>query len=135
MESYATQFGLPPDFRVSYRLYPPEEGGRQTPPHQHIRWDFCYDDKSISRTGSFMIWPEILLPNEKLVPAGPIPPFGLADMFILFPPSRAFHCQHIRPGVRGYFMEGNRRVGVCEVVEVLSLPSNPVQPAPPPGRG
>ena len=130
MESYATQFGRPPDFRVSYRLYSSEEGGRRTPPHQHTRWDFRYDDKAIS-TGIFMIWPEALLPNGALVPAGPIPAYGLANMFVLFPQSRALHRLHIRPGVRGYFMEGNRRVAVCEVVEVLGLLTNPVQPAPP----
>jgi hypothetical protein len=124
MESYAAT-GLPPDFRVSYRLYSPEEGGRQTPPHQHIRWDFTYDDKSISRTGGFMIWPEMLLPSGGLAPAGPIPAQGLADMFIIYPQYRAFHRLHLRPGVRGYFMEGNRRVGVCEVVEVLGLHTNP----------
>jgi hypothetical protein len=124
MESYATQTGLPPDFRVSYRLYTTAEGGRRTPPHQHIRWDFRYDDKSIS-SSTFWIWPEILLPNGELAPAGPIPAYGLADMFILFPQYRAFHRPHIHPGVRGYFIEGTRRVGVCEVVEVLGLLTNP----------
>jgi hypothetical protein len=65
------------------------------------------------------------LPSGGLAPAGPIPAQGLADMFIIYPQYRAFHRLHLRPGVRGYFMEGNRRVGVCEVVEVLGLHTNP----------
>lgn len=125
MESYRQQTGLAPDFRVSYTMYSPEEGGRTTPAHQHIRWDFQYADTSIA-TSHFMIWPEILLPGGEMLTDGAVPPHGLADMFIVAPSFRAFHRQHIRPGVRGYFMEGPRRVGACEVVDILGLPTNPV---------
>ncbi|GAA3918057.1 hypothetical protein [Hymenobacter algoricola] len=126
MPSYAEPPGLPPDFRVSYRIFSAEEGGRKTPAHQHSRWDFRYDDPAVS-TSTFMIWPEVLLPNGDPVPDGPIPTYGLADMFILLPQARAFHQLHIRPGVRGCFVEGTRRVGACEVVEVLGLHTNPIQ--------
>ena len=125
MNSYAKS-GLPPDFRVSYTLYSAEEGGRKTPARQHIRWDFRYDDKAIS-TSTFMIWPEILQPNGELLPSGYIPTHGLADMFIVFPTSRAFHQQHIKPGLRGYFVEGSLRVAVCEVIAIIYLYSNPLQ--------
>ena len=124
MESY-TKTGLPPDFRVSYTLYSAEEGGRKTPAHQHIRWDFRYDDQAI-HTALFMIWPEILLPDGPLLTEGHIPAHGQADMFIIVPGSRAFHRQHIRKGVRGYFMEGNTRVAVCEVISVIHLHANPL---------
>lgn len=125
MESYA-RMGLPPDFRVSYTLYSAEEGGRKTPAYQHIRWDFRYDDKAIS-TGTFHIWPEILLPSGTMLLDEWVPTHGLADMFILFPTSRAFHQQHIKPGLRGYFVEGARRVAVCEVIAVMHLHSNPLK--------
>lgn len=122
MKSY-TEDGLLPDFRVSYTLYSSEEGGRKTPANQHIRWDFMYDDNAIS-THTFMIWPEILRPNGELLTDGYVPMHGLADMFIVFPTSRAFHQQHVKPGLRGYFVEGSRRVAVCEVVAILNLHSS-----------
>ncbi|MBO0358816.1 hypothetical protein J0X19_12740 [Hymenobacter sp. BT186] len=125
MESYA-KAGLLPDFRVSYTLYSAEEGGRKTPARQHIRWDFRYDEPAIS-TSTFMVWPEILLPSGALLIDGVVPTHGLADMFIIFPTSRAFHQQHIKPGLRGYFVEGARRVAVCEVIAILNLHSNPLQ--------
>ncbi|MBD2714876.1 hypothetical protein KBK19_07510 [Microvirga sp. STR05] len=124
MDSYADN-GLSPDFRVSYSLYSAEEGGRKTPAYQHIRWDFRYDDESIS-TRTFHIWPEILHPDGTLLLNEHVPAHGLADMFVVFPGSRAYHQQHIRLGVRGYFVEGARRVAVCEVIAVLHLHTNPL---------
>lgn len=124
MKSYV-EGGLPPDFRVSYTLYRAEEGGRKTPANQHIRWDFRYDDKAIS-THTFTIWPEILYPNGELLVDGYVPMHGLADIFIVFSASRAFHQQHIKLGLRGYFVEGPHLVAVCEVVAILSLYSNPL---------
>lgn len=118
--TYTEQFGRTPDFRVTYRLFTAEEGGRKTPPFQGIRWDFRYEDKAI-HTGTWMIWPEFLGLDGAVLPPGPIPEFGQANMFCFNPDAREFHRQHIRLGVRGYFMEGPRRVGVCEVLEVLGL--------------
>ena len=117
---YTAQFGRPPDFRVTYRLYTAEEGGRKTPAYQGIRWDFRYEDKAIS-THTHMIWPEFLAPDGKVLPPGPLPAFGQANMFCLTAGPQLLHRQYIRPGVRGYFVEGSRRVGVCEVVEALRL--------------
>jgi hypothetical protein len=124
MESYAKQTGLSPDFRVSYSFFSEEEGGRKVPPYQHTRWDFCYDNKLVNTGGHSIIWPEFIGPAGDVLPLGPVPLQGLADMFIIFPQRRAFHCQHIRCGVKGYFMEG-KRIAVCEVVEVLGLHRNP----------
>jgi len=118
--TYAEQFGRAPDFRVTYRLFTAEEGGRKMPPFQGIRWDFCYEDKAIN-TSTWMIWPEFLGLDGAVLSPGPIPELGQANMFCLNPDARGFHRQYIQPGVRGYFVEGPRRVGVCEVVEVLGL--------------
>jgi hypothetical protein len=82
MDSYAAH-GLAPDFQVSYTLYSAEEGGRNTPVRQHIRWDFRYEDSTIS-TNTFMIWSEILRPNGELLLDEYMPMHGLTDMFILF---------------------------------------------------
>jgi len=122
--TYTEQFGRSPDFRVTYRLFTAEEGGRKTPPSQGIRWDFRYEDKAI-HTGTWMIWPEFLGLDGEVLPPGLIPASGQANMFCFNLDSREFHCQHIRPAVRGYFVEGPRRVGVCEVVEVIGLRKKP----------
>lgn len=124
--SYTESTGLLPDFRVSYSLFNAEEGGRKTPHFQHIRWDFSYEDEEIAtRNSLFIIWPEFVTPSGEVLPEGePMPAHGLANMFIINPAYRNFHSQHIKPGLRGYFHEGNR-IGVCEVVEVLGLHSNP----------
>ncbi|MGI4733579.1 MAG: hypothetical protein ACRYG7_00195 [Janthinobacterium lividum] len=109
-----------PDFRVTYRLFTAEEGGRKTPAYQGIRWDFRYEDKAIS-TGTWIIHPEFLGLNGQVLPVEPLPMLGQSNMFILNAELRSFHRQHIRPGTCGYFVEGPHRVGVCEVVEVLRL--------------
>ena len=120
MASYTGLMGRPTGFQVTYRLFTAEEGGRYALPHQHIRWDFRYEDKAI-HTGTFMIWPEFLGPNGEVLPAGEISQLGQANMFFFGPGPQDFHRQHIRPGARGYFVEGSWRLGVCEVVEVLGL--------------
>ena len=119
VEPYTEAFGREPDFRVTYRLFTAEEGGRKTSACQHIRWDFRYADEAVS-TGTWMVWPEFLDPDGQVVPNGPFSPVGQANMFICNPERRDFHHPHIRPGVRGFFLEG-RPVGVCEVTEVLGL--------------
>ncbi|MBH8558422.1 hypothetical protein [Hymenobacter negativus] len=125
MKSYSEN--LPPDFRVSYSLFSAEEGGRKTPHFQHIRWDFSYEEESIAEGNKlFMIWPEFITPLGEMLPEGePMPQNGLADMFILNNALREFHSQHIKPGVRGYFREGSRKIGVCEIIEIIALYQNP----------
>ena len=109
-----------PDFRVTYRLFTVDEGGRKTPAYQGIRWDFRYEDKDVS-TRTWMIHPEFLGLAGEVLPVEPLPMVGQAHMFILNPEFKSFHRQHIRPGMRGYFVEGPHRVGVCEVAQVLGL--------------
>ncbi|MBJ6110214.1 hypothetical protein JAO73_14420 [Hymenobacter sp. BT523] len=118
---------LPPDFRVSYRIYSAEEGGRKKPHFQGIRWDFAYEDEDISPPNqTFVIWPIFITPSGEMLPEGePMPNSGLADMYILNSAFREFHSQHIKLGTRGYFREGGLNIGPCEVVEVLALHQNP----------
>ncbi len=113
---YHEVIGREADFRVTYRLFTTEEGGRKTAAYQHIRWDFRYE----GTVETWMIWPEFLDPDGQMVPNGPFSPVGQANMFIINPERREFHRQRIRPGVRGFFLEG-KPVGVCEVIEVLAL--------------
>ena len=134
-EPYEERKGHPADFRVSYRFYTPEEGGRQTIiPFQGYRSDFWYDNPHYPKPETsvfqiFMIWPEfedssgdIILDNTKSVSAR-----GTARMWIMNPSSRPKHSRGIEVGTRGYFMEGHKKVAECIVIEILGLATNPTE--------
>ncbi len=74
-----------------------------------------------------MIWPEfedqhgnIILENTKSVLNS-----GIARMWVIDPEKRGYHENKIRVGLKGYFMEGTKRVAECEVIEITGLKSNP----------
>ena len=117
------------DFKVKYRFYDEEEGGRKSLPFQGYRSDFWYDyENNGFPTSIYMIWPEfedkegnIILENNKSVEAN-----GTARMWIIVPETREYHRDKIQVGLKGYFMEGSRKVAECEVVELIGLHSNPL---------
>lgn len=124
---YEQKRGYPHDFRVSYRFFPADEGGRKSLPFQGYRCDFSYAGDDISQSGIYGIHPEfedangaVLLEAESCVPAE-----GTARMWVLFPAMRReVHARRITTGVQGFFMEGPRRVGAVEVIEVNGLLEN-----------
>lgn len=122
MTSYAKRSGNLPDFKVRYRLL--LEGGRQY--YQRIRCDWSYKGDDISDTGVYMIWPEFLALDGSVFPQDtPVPMSGMATMWIVSPEIRCqIHCSRIQLGVKGYFMEGGRRVAEAIVTEVIGLHSN-----------
>ena len=121
--SYREVFGRKADFQVTYRLFTAEEGGRQTPAYQGIRWDIRYEEET--RPHNWMVYPEFIDPDGFPIPNGPFAPVGRANMFVLNPNMRSVHRQFIGLGTRGYFVEGSRRVGVWEVNEVIGLGQEP----------
>ncbi len=50
-----------------------------------------------------------------------MPSEGLADMRIFTEQMRLVHRKKIKIGVKGYFVEGSRRVAEAEVVDILYL--------------
>ncbi|GGG69673.1 hypothetical protein [Paenibacillus radicis (ex Gao et al. 2016)] len=117
----------PPDFRIRYRIHSEEEGGRKNPVFQGLRCDFAYDLDDISETSIFAIHPEFedgygnIILDRNL----PVPKQGTANMWILIPEMRReVHIHRINVGVVGYFMEGPRRVGQVEVIEIIGLNTN-----------
>ncbi|MNI77249.1 hypothetical protein D3C73_1335290 [compost metagenome] len=51
---------------------------------------------------------------------------GNARMWIMFPKARAErHIHDIKVGLKGYFMEGPRRVAEAEIIEIIGLFTNP----------
>ncbi|WP_227871847.1 hypothetical protein [Paenibacillus bovis] len=121
---YERRVGHPADFRVRYRFYAQEEGGRRTLPYQGYRADFAYaaDERLIL----YMIHPEFedehgqVIGREEHVPA-----CGTALVWIVIPERRQdIHRHRIHTGTRGYMMEGPHRTAEVEVIEILGLFTN-----------
>jgi len=126
--NYAELRKHPADFEVCYRFFSREEGGRVSgPPFQHYRCDWAYDGDDTGKTGVYMIHPEFLAEDGSIQPKGvAVPRSGKATMWILSPEMRSkFHCARIRPDVRGFFMEGSRRVAEAVVSRIMGLHTNP----------
>jgi hypothetical protein len=129
-QPYSIRFKHIADFRIEYRFYLIEEGGRQNLPLQGYRSDFWYDKEDDAHIGMvFMIWPEfenelgeIILDDKTFVS-----PKGTARMWIIDEKRRAYHRDNIKVDMNGYLMEGSRRIAECRVIELLGLGSNPIE--------
>jgi hypothetical protein len=112
------------DFLVRYHFLSSEEGGRTSgPPFQGYRCDWAYDGDDIEKTGIYMIWPEF--ENESsgvILEKQIVPPDGTARMWIVSPELREeIHRARIKVGVKGYFMEGGKKVAEAEVISLVGL--------------
>lgn len=122
MSTSYSRSGRHPDFVVRYRFLTAAEGGRVSAPRQHIRWDFLYQGDDPQRDGIWVIWPEFIDATGNPLPEGPVPYEGVAHMFILNPDMRDHvHRGRLAVGIKGYFVEGTKRVAECEVTEIIGL--------------
>jgi len=114
------------DFRIKYRFYKPEEGGRMKLPYQGIRFDFWYEHPENKENSVFMIWPEFEDEEQDLIldQTNPVLESGTARMWVISSKMREYHRNKIKVGVLGYFFEA-RRVAECEVIEIIGLLENP----------
>ncbi len=82
-----------------------------------------------------MIHPEFEDPNGVPIPEeAHAVSKGTARMWIVSGQMREVHRQRIKPGVRGYMVEGSRKVAEVEVIEVQGLHTNPQSPITPSGE-
>lgn len=125
-QPYEQRLGHGADFRVKYRFYKPEEGGRKRLPYQGIRSDFWYEHPRHEVNYSFMIWPEFEdeAGNVILEADEPVPETGTARMWIINEQNRKYHQERIAIGTKGYFREGARATAECEVIEIPGLFTN-----------
>ncbi len=121
MRTYAERSGREPSFEVSYRFLSEAEGGRHGAPHQHTRWDFAYKADGPVVHQAYMIWPEFISSSGTVLPEGEVPLSGRALMFILNTELSPFHRERIGVGVRGFFVEGTKKVAECTVTAVNGL--------------
>jgi len=122
-EPYDKRLGRQFDFKVKYRLYKPEEGGRKTVLYQGIRYDFAYSDFGTNDFNVYMIWPEFENENGQVITKDfeIIKETGTARMWIINDDIRTFHKDRIEIGTKGFMMEGNRKMGECEVTDIVGL--------------
>jgi len=105
------------DFKVKYKFRTFEQGGRMSPVFQGYRSDFWYYHKDNKDNEIFMIWP--IFEDEKGVEIKDsieVKTEGVAGMRIVNAKLVSYHKLRIAIGTKGYFMEGTRKVGVCEVI-------------------
>lgn len=121
MKSYSERSGRLPSFEVVYRFLSTDDGGRNSPPHQHTRWDFLYEGDDPSADGIWMIWPECIAPDGQVLPEGVVPSSGRAFMYLVNLDNEPYHRNRIVIGTKGAFVEGAKQVAVCEVVAILAL--------------
>lgn len=112
-----------PDFRVTYRFYTFEEGGRWSPVFQGYRSDFWYDHKDNQKGMHFMIWPEFEDEKGHVIMENNIPVelHGTARMWIITDKFINHHKGKITVGTKGYFKEGLKSIAECEVIELLNI--------------
>ena len=117
-------YKTPDDFEASIRIFAHEEGGRNSPPFNGIRWDFCYaEDSAIEHL--WMIWPDFMdekgdsLPTDKPLPIG----VNLtARMTILVDKMRSeVHRERVAIGSTFYCHEGSKRVAFGRVTKITGL--------------
>ena len=113
---YSDVFERESDFRVKYRLFSPEEGGRYHPAFQGIRWNFYYPTGGRNQ---FMIYPEFEDSGGRILDANEqIEDKGFANMWIFNDEMFKYHKERIELGTRGNFSEGSKFSGECEVVDL-----------------
>lgn len=120
-KTYSEILNRKEDFKVHYRFYTQEEGGKRiSMPHQGIRSDFYYEHDNHTLGGVFIIWPEFEDDFGELIPSGEVLKEGIARMFIINDELRSYHKERIEIGTIGYFIEGGRSAE-CEVIELIGL--------------
>lgn len=109
------------DFIAAIRILTCEEGGRQTPAHNGVRWDFSYADDASGMC--YMIWPDFYDANgDSLAGELPVNVFLPARMVIVVDEMRiGVHRARLRPGIRFHCHEGARIVAEGRVERISGL--------------
>ncbi|MCR5889829.1 hypothetical protein LRS06_19050 [Hymenobacter sp. J193] len=110
------------DFEARVRVLQPDEGGRQLPPYNGIRWDFRYAQDDLKAI--YRLYPDFFNPETgDSWPAGPLPvdEWLHARISIFSESARAFHQSRIRSGTSFYYCEGSRIVAEGTVTRLTGL--------------
>ncbi|MEP1585223.1 MAG: hypothetical protein ABJR46_14775 [Tateyamaria sp.] len=111
------------DFEAEITILTSEQGGRNQPPCNYIRWDLGYADRDHDDP-IYMIWPNFLdahgSPMSKDIP---IEGTSIARMHILVKDMLDFHKQRLLVGTKFNCHEGCRVVARGKVTKLLAISS------------
>ena len=69
-----------------------------------------------------MIWPEFEDENGRILDGTEfVPTTGTATMWIVTKDFIPYHKEYLKVGAIGHFQEGGRKVGECEVIELIEF--------------
>ena len=127
MNGLADKLKRLPDFEVSYQFYEGTDG-KDRRIFQNFRSNWSYDEDGLKPPMLFPIWPEFLDSRGEVWPdASPVPLAGKATMWIAFRELNVpVHRARIKEGIKGYFMDGNRRVAEAIVTRIIGLHTNEI---------
>lgn len=110
------------DFEATITIFTKEEGGRETPAFNGIRWDFLYA-KNNPEGEMYMIWPEFIDKNGDAIEKD-IPLIGTlsARMHIVNQEIKNIvHVSRMHVGTEFYCMEGPKKVGKGVITKITGL--------------
>lgn len=121
-------YSTAPDFEAEITILEADQGGRTTPPHNYIRWDFGYAEDNpfeLSRSLSadiYMIYPNFLDESGTPIPKG-IPLTGTyqAHMHILIKEMVEYHRGRLAVGAKFNCYEGSRIVARGTVTRLRAV--------------
>lgn len=111
------------DFEARVRLLRADEGGRNSPPYNGIRWDFEYaQDKP--RVAYMWLYPDFFDPitgdSWQEMPL-PVDEWLHVRVSVFSEHMRPVHQSKIRQGTSFYYCEGNRIVAEGTVTRIIGL--------------
>jgi hypothetical protein len=120
---YEERLKRKPDFRVKYRFYSQDEGGRYMLPFQGIRPEFGYDNEDHKKGVLFIIWQEFEDEEGNVIldRTNSVREQGTARMWIINDDLIKYHRGKIKVGTKGYFKEGQKSTAECEVIELINI--------------
>jgi len=113
------------DFEATITIFTKEEGGRQTPPFNGIRWDFHYAESN-PEGEMYMIWPEFIDEKGDAIDKG-IPLSGTlkARMHIVNEEMKIkVHLPRMHVGTEFYSTEGPKKVAKGVITKITGLTKN-----------
>lgn len=111
------------DFEARVRLLRPGECGRQLPPYNGVRWDFCYAQDS-PLISYMWLYPDFFDPatgNSLQELPLPVNEWLHARVAILLDAARPFHRPKLWPGTSFYYCEGGQIVAEGTVTRLTGL--------------
>lgn len=113
----------PDDFEARVRLLRPDEGGRQLPPCNGVRWDFCYAQDRLLISYRWL-YPDFFDPETgnslRELPL-PVDEWLHVRVAILLDASRTFHQARLWPGTSFYYCEGSWLVAEGTVTRLTGV--------------